>query len=216
MNLKYTISLFILTITINATAQDRPLYVSSQIDSLSSIGLENNYLLKAKDAEILIANENLIREKKSWLSSFSFSVSTFKYSANNTLTSVSAFSDIGLGLTIDLFTITSLNNRVRAAQHLITKKQMEYRHQQKVVEREYITIYTNYIKSTEKLKIITEQENSQKEMLLITKDKLLRGEAKMEDYLLLEQKLHETQVQKVEAEVGAVLAKHELELLISE
>ncbi|NLR94584.1 MULTISPECIES: TolC family protein [Flammeovirga] len=218
MNLK-TISFTLVLLYLSnfyAQAQNSPLYVESQIDSLSAIGLENNYLIKAKDIEVQISKEQLAAERKSWLSSFSFQVNTFRYTNSASIAQISAFSDIGVGLSIDLFTITSLNNRVRKSQLEVVKNEMLYKNQIKLVQREYIQIYTNYLRATEQLKILTEQEISQKELLQLVKDKLLRGEAKIDEYIRLEQRLHETQVAKVEAEVGAALAQHEMELLISE
>ncbi|ANQ52085.2 TolC family protein [Flammeovirga yaeyamensis] len=213
----FAISIVLLSIThIFCQAQNRPIYQDTQIDSLTYIGLENNYLLKAKEMEVGIAKQNLASARKSWMSTFSFQVSTFRYSNTGTVTQVAAFNDLGVGLSIDLFTITSLNNRIRKAELEVVKNEMQYQNQLKIVKREYIQIYSAYLKATEQLKIFTEQEISQKELLQIVKDKLLRGEAKIEEYLLIEQRLHETRVAKIEAEVSAALAQHEIELLISE
>ncbi|OHX64247.1 TolC family protein [Flammeovirga pacifica] len=214
---KIAFTIFLLSIThLVCHSQTQPIYQDSQIDSLTVIGLENNYLLKAKEMEVGIAKQNLASTKKSWMSTFSFQVSTFRYSNTGTVTQVSAFNDLGVGLSIDLFTITSLNNRIKKAELEVVKNEMQYQNQLKIVKREYIQIYSAYLKATEQLKVFTEQEISQKELLQIVKDKLLRGEAKIEEYLLVEQRLHETKVAKIEAEVSAALAQHEMGLLINE
>ncbi|WP_044210385.1 TolC family protein [Flammeovirga sp. OC4] len=218
MNIKkITISLFIFTLySIQTYAQFETNINYKLLDSLKELRYDVAYSLKIQQEDIFAAKEALHSTQKSWLSSFTIGISSFRYSSDGTVTQVSAFSDIGVTLSLDLYSFTSLNNRIKIARHELRKKELQYFSQQKALERELVGVYSAYLLAVEKLKLLTSQESNQIEILNIVKEKFLRGEAKIDDYLAIEELLEKTRIAKIEAEVASQMAYKELQILTTD
>ncbi|MBD0401379.1 TolC family protein [Flammeovirga sp. EKP202] len=218
MNIKkITISLFIFTLySIQTYAQFETNINYKLLDSLKELRYDVAYSLKIQQEDIFAATEALHSTQKSWLSSFTIGISSFRYSSDGTVTQVSAFSDIGVTLSLDLYSFTSLNNRIKIARHELRKKELQYFSQQKALERELLGVYSAYLLAVEKLKLLTSQESNQIEILNIVKEKFLRGEAKIDDYLAIEELLEKTRIAKIEAEVASQMAYKELQILTTD
>ncbi|KXX70514.1 TolC family protein [Flammeovirga sp. SJP92] len=186
------------------------------LDSLKELRYDVAYSLKIQQEDIFAAKEALHSTQKSWLASFTIGVSSFRYSSDGVATQISAFSDIGVTLSLDLFSFASLNNRIRIARHELRKKELQYFSQQKALERELVGVYSTYLLAVEKLKLLTSQESNQLEILNLVKEKFLRGEAKIDDYLAIEELLEKTRIAKIEAEVASEMAYKELQILTTE
>lgn len=212
----YILFCFFLLFSTHAKAQFESNINYQLLDSLKELRYDVAYSLKIAQEDIFIAQEDLYTTRKSWLSSFSIGISSFRYSANGQVTTISAFSDIGITLSLDLFSFASLNNRIKISKHELNKKQLQYLGEQKSIERELLGIYSAYLLAVEKLKLLTSQEANQKEVLNIIKEKFLRGEAKMDDYLAIEELLEKTRIAILEAKVASEMAYKELQILTKE
>lgn len=214
MNFKYIyILIFIVVFSTKSYAQFENNVNYQLLDSLRELRFDVAYSLKMQQEDIFAAQENVYSVQKSWLASFSIGISSFRYSSNGQVTQISAFSDIGVTLSLDLYSFASLNNRIKIAKHELRKKEFQYLNEQKALERELLSVYSTYLLAVEKLKLLTSQEANQLEILKVIKEKFLRGEAKMDDYLAIEELLEKTRIAKIEAEVASEMSYKELQIL---
>ncbi len=166
---------------------------------------ENSLELKILEAERNQKKEKVFQEKLSWLSSFNIGLQFFNYSQDlqTDYVQIGVLSNLGGSLKIDLYGLSTLGSRVRSAKGDLVKADFMIEVERRELSKWMETEYLNYVETIEGLKIQINEMNSLEAKAKLIKEKFELGQAKFEEYLIVEGALSQAKLNILKNRISA-------------
>ena len=190
------------------------------IDSLVNVSIRESYLLKSYHAEKLQHEENVIQEKRKWLSSLRFGVNFFNVNTtldenNNSVTTAGLLPNLGLTIGIDPEKIINRKSYVREAQYDVTRAENRIETTKREIKGLIIDLYYKYL---EALKIVEIRQNSyetQLQQVTLLEEMFRNGQSKLDELLNVQSALNLSEESVMKARLSAEKLLRQIELFIN-
>ena len=190
------------------------------IDSLVAVAIRESYLLKSYDAERLQQEENVLQEKRKWLSSLRFGVNFFNVNTtidenNNSVTSAGLLPNLGLTIGIDPEKIINRKSYVREAQYDVKRAENRIETTKREIKGLIIDLYYKYL---EALKIVEIRQNSyetQLQQVTLLEEKFKNGQSRLDELLNVQSALNLSEESVMKARLSAEKLLKQIELFIN-
>jgi outer membrane protein TolC len=202
MKTAQSLALMILSISISLHAQNENLNPVKQemqaiellllnetaLDSLTNLALDNSYYVHGFEAELGQQYENVRQEKNKWYSTFRLGVNFFSLatSVNNqdqSVTRAGILPNLGLSLSIDPEKFINRGSYVREAQLNVTRAESQVNHQKKMLRKEIVGLYYQYLEVLGIILLREEAKQYQQQQVTLLEERFKKGEARLEDLL---------------------------------
>ena len=190
----------------------------AQLDSLVARALQNSYWIQGFEAELAQQHENVLQEKKRWVSSFRmgvnfFSLNTQVNSNNESVTTAGILPQLGLTLSIDPERFISRSSYIREAKLQVTRAHNQVLHQRRQLRVEIVQLFYHYLETLGLLELRLQAQQTQQEQCTLIEAKFKKGEEQLEAVLLNQNALVLTNEAVLKAQLQVRKLKREIELL---
>lgn len=191
----------------------------SILDSLSQIALRNSNLLKAIDQEILMFEEEILQNKRSWISSFRFGVNMFSANTtldenNNSVTTYGLLPTVGLNLSIDPAKLVNRKSNIRQS---TTKREYSKYIQAETsqdIKAKIRNLYYEYLSSLETIHIREQALDIRLQQEAYVENKVRTGESSYEQLLIISNQVQLAKESLLTSGIEAKKKKSEIEVIL--
>lgn len=188
------------------------------MDSLTVEIFKRSYLLGSLSEESRMENEKVFQENLSWLSPFNVGLQLYNPNQTGSSTSGSqiGFSPtFGVSLNIDLEKLIAFPSRVRIAEANQSRVDNTLLHQKREIRIFVEMKYYDYLLTVENVKIKKNTFQNQSDQENLIRQKFEKGEAKLEEVLLIQSALEQTRLSILESQFQSQKIYRELFIMSS-
>jgi outer membrane protein TolC len=158
------------------------------LDSLTNLALDNSYYIHGFEAELGQQYENVREEKNKWYSTFRlginfFSLSTSVNNQDQSVTRAGVLPNLGVSLSIDPEKFINRGSYIRKAQLNVTRAESQVHHQQKMLRKEIIGLYYQYLEALGIILLREEAKQYHQQQVTLLEERFKKGEGRLEDLL---------------------------------
>ncbi len=191
------------------------------LDSLVDLAIQNSYYIHGFMAELGQQYENVREEKNKWYSTFRlginfFSLSTTLNNQDQSVTRAGLLPNLGFTLSIDPEKFINRGSYVRKAELNITRAESQVNHQRKMLRKEIISLYYQYLEALGIIELREESKQNQKQQCILIEERFKNGEGKMEDLLNMQGALALASEALLRAQLASKKIKQELNIFTSD
>ncbi|MEQ8687099.1 MAG: TolC family protein [Imperialibacter sp.] len=191
------------------------------IDSLVDLALVNSYYLKSFDAELAQQYENVKQEKNKWLSTFRmginfFSLNTSVDGQNQSVTTAGVLPNLGITLGIDPEKFINRRSYIREAEYNIVRAENSLKNQRKAVRTQVVDIFYAYLEALGIAQLRISANQTQSEQVTLVTERFRKGEAGMEEVLLIQNGMNLTQEAVLKSELAVRKIRRQISIMISD
>ncbi|MEQ8812074.1 MAG: TolC family protein [Imperialibacter sp.] len=191
------------------------------IDSLVDLALVNSYYLKSFDAELAQQYENVKQEKNKWLSTFRmginfFSLNTSVDGQNQSVTTAGVLPNLGVTLSIDPEKFINRGSYIRKAEYNIVRAENSLKNQRKAVRSQVVDIFYTYLEALGIAQLRISANQTQSEQVTLVTERFRKGEAGMEEVLLIQNGMNLTQEAVLKSELAVRKIRRQISIMISD
>lgn len=192
------------------------------LDTVVERMLENSYVLRSMQAEILQKQEALSQSKRSWLSSFIVGVNLFSQSTvfdeetRTSVTTAGVLPNLGVSLNVNPEKLINMRSNTRIAEQDITRAENALKEQKRALRVFIIGKYYEYLEALNVLELRYNTYESQRELEIQAQQKFERGEATYDEVLLAQNGLINAKEAMIKAEIFTRKLKQEIQFYTSD
>lgn len=195
------------------------LHSEAILDSLVTRVLSNSNLIKAIDQEMVMYDEEIKQNKRSWISSFRLGVNVF--SANTTLdannesyTTYGLLPNVGLNLSIDPAKLVNRKSYVRQSESKREYSRYIQEDAKTKLKKDILNLYYDYLGLLESVNIRHQAYTTRQQQQEFLDESFRAGNASYTEALIAENQVHLAKEALVKASIDAMKRRSEISVLL--
>ncbi|MEQ8469750.1 MAG: TolC family protein [Marinoscillum sp.] len=189
------------------------------LDSIVTRVIVSSNLLKAIDQEIMMYDEEILQNKRSWISSFRLGVNVFSANTsldqtNESVTTYGLLPNVGLNLSIDPEKLVNRKSYMRQSANKREYSRFIKADSRQTLKKDILNHYYDYLSLLETVNIRQLGYETRKQQEEFLNSSFRNGEASYSELLIAENQVHLAKESWMSASINAMKKRSEISVLI--